>query len=135
MCNGTVAAALSPTRNIVEISAVRVRDGAVTSMPFTARLSFVAASDSASLAGLPMVIEDPASVLGEEIEIRSTVRDMSGTYAMASKRVMIVWGMPICGALDGAVPLNPDGGPVFDGDGSVPRDPDAGPPPPAPDAG
>lgn len=105
--------ALSPTRNIVEIQAVRLRDGFVTSMPFTARLSFVASGDSASLAGLPMVIEDPSAVLGEEIEIRSTVRDMSGAYAMATKRVMIVWGTPICGGgsdIDAGAVLGADGG-------------------------
>ena len=67
-----------------------------------------------------MVIENPATVLGEDIEIRSTVRDGSGVYAMAAKRVRIVWGAPICG--------------TFDGDGSV-RSPDAGPTPPDPDAG
>lgn len=115
---------------LVSLSAIRVSDGAMVSIPVTVRLRFVQ-GDWDEITGVALVIPVADAVLDREIDLFARVAENTtgGQTVETRRRVTVAWGDEVCGSAlpDGAVPRG-DGG-VLDaapdadpGDGSVPDD-------------
>ena len=121
---GVRARGLDTEPALVSLSGVRVRDSEMVSIPITVRLRFVqdVADGWDEITGIQLVIPVADQAIDEEIDIRARVAEdfRGGQTQEATRRVRVVWGDEVCGALgDGGLDGDPDGG---SSDGGVPED-------------
>ena len=122
---GVRARGLDTEPALVSLSGVRVRDGQMVSIPITVRLRFVqdVADGWDEITGIQLVIPIADQAIDEEIDIRAQVAEdfRGGQMQEATRRVRVVWGGEVCGALgDGGLDGEVDDGGVPDG--GVPED-------------
>jgi hypothetical protein len=121
---GVRARGLDTEPALVSLSGIRVRDGAMISIPVTVRLRFVQNVEDGwdEITGIQLIVPIAEQAIDEEIDIFARVAEdtRGGQTIQAQRRVTVIWGDEVCGGALG------DGGAPEGADGGIAMGPDAG---------
>lgn len=112
---GIRARGLDTEPALVSISGIRVRDGAMISIPITVRLRFVqnVEDDWDEITGVQLIVPIAEQAIDEEIDVFARVVEdvRGGRTVQAQRRVRVIWGDEVCGgALGDGGAATGDGG-------------------------